>query len=320
GAYSAIGNYTYGYNGMEKDDELKGSGKLYSTLFREGDTENGRWWSRDPEEVQLVGLSPYTMMGGNPINLVDPLGDIHQPYNGEEIVVTAETPEPSSSTDSEVRYLDDINWTVGGRHEPIGNIDGFIIYARKYEDGDVAEFYVGYGKDDPVFTMGSKGLKQFVQNTDYYYQQLTLLNWITDDRVLQGKIFSDPENLDNLWEVYKNELFSAQNWLYGIGGFFTSGGGRFIRKTINGRNVSSVNLKGTRNSGEYSATIKFDDGGIMNIKTKRVKEFEIVNHPDAPPGTMNKVKFKDAINTDRTKRKPYDEELLILDKEIKKKR
>ncbi|MFA7327862.1 MAG: RHS repeat-associated core domain-containing protein, partial [Candidatus Kapaibacterium sp.] len=74
GAYSAIGNYTYGYNGMEKDDELKGSGKLYSTLFREGDTENGRWWSRDPKETNFVSDSPYIMVGSNPISYIDPDG------------------------------------------------------------------------------------------------------------------------------------------------------------------------------------------------------------------------------------------------------
>jgi len=75
GAYASIGNYGYGYNGMEKDDELKGSGKLYSTLFREGDTENGRWWSRDPKEMSMPYQSPYVLMDANPIRYTDPNGD-----------------------------------------------------------------------------------------------------------------------------------------------------------------------------------------------------------------------------------------------------
>ncbi|MFA7325897.1 MAG: hypothetical protein WC121_04475 [Candidatus Kapaibacterium sp.] len=79
GAYASIGNYTYGYNGMEKDDELKGSGKLYSTLFREGDTENGRWWSRDPKEMSMPYQSPYVLMDANPINMMDLKGDF--PFN-----------------------------------------------------------------------------------------------------------------------------------------------------------------------------------------------------------------------------------------------
>ncbi|MEZ4723720.1 MAG: hypothetical protein R2863_03590 [Candidatus Kapaibacterium sp.] len=82
GAYASIGNYGYGYNGMEKDDELKGSGKLYSTLFREGDTENGRWWSRDPKEMSMPYQSPYILMDANPIRFIDPNGDVV--YSGEE--------------------------------------------------------------------------------------------------------------------------------------------------------------------------------------------------------------------------------------------
>ena len=95
GIYSKVDDYGYGYNGMEKDDELKGSGKLYSTLFREGDTENGRWWKRDPLEMDLAGLSPYTMMGSNPIRFIDPHGLFQEDPNenlspGEEVGETAE--------------------------------------------------------------------------------------------------------------------------------------------------------------------------------------------------------------------------------------
>lgn len=48
---------------------------MYSTLFREGDTENGRWWSRDPLEMSMPYQSPYTMMDANPISKTDIYGD-----------------------------------------------------------------------------------------------------------------------------------------------------------------------------------------------------------------------------------------------------
>jgi len=41
-------SYKYGMNGMEKDDEIVGSGNMYTTSFRENDTRLGRWWSSDP--------------------------------------------------------------------------------------------------------------------------------------------------------------------------------------------------------------------------------------------------------------------------------
>ena len=75
GAYASIGNYGYGYNGMEKDDELKGSGKTYTTKFRQASTVEGTWWGRDPLEMSMPYQSPYILMSGNPIARIDPNGD-----------------------------------------------------------------------------------------------------------------------------------------------------------------------------------------------------------------------------------------------------
>ncbi|MCB9222096.1 MAG: hypothetical protein H6615_09770 [Ignavibacteria bacterium] len=82
GAYASIGNYTYGYNGMEKDDELKGSGKTYTTKFRQASTVEGNWWSRDPLEMSMPYQSPYILMDANPIRYTDPLGDAILYFNG----------------------------------------------------------------------------------------------------------------------------------------------------------------------------------------------------------------------------------------------
>jgi len=65
-------DYTYGYMGMLKDDEVKGSGNLYSTEFREYDTRLGRWWSVDPVNHEMY--SPYSAYDNNPIYYTDPEG------------------------------------------------------------------------------------------------------------------------------------------------------------------------------------------------------------------------------------------------------
>ena len=67
--------YSYGFNGMEKDDDVKGSGNSYTTEFRQYDPRVGRWLSLDPLEKKYPGISPYTAMGNNPIFFVDPNGD-----------------------------------------------------------------------------------------------------------------------------------------------------------------------------------------------------------------------------------------------------
>ena len=67
--------YRYGYQGSEKDDEVKGEGNSYTTLHRQLDVRLGRWLSTDPEEKQFAHLSPYNSMENNPVLLNDPKGD-----------------------------------------------------------------------------------------------------------------------------------------------------------------------------------------------------------------------------------------------------
>ena len=64
--------YRFGFNGMEKDDELKGNGNSYTTEFRQYDSRIGRWLSQDPVTHEFQ--SPYCAFDNNPICLVDPMG------------------------------------------------------------------------------------------------------------------------------------------------------------------------------------------------------------------------------------------------------
>lgn len=64
-------NYRYGFNGMEKADDIA-SGN-YTTPFREIDTRlGGRWWSQDP--IVKPWESPYAGFSNNPIVFSDPSG------------------------------------------------------------------------------------------------------------------------------------------------------------------------------------------------------------------------------------------------------
>ncbi|NEN24152.1 hypothetical protein G3O08_11630 [Cryomorpha ignava] len=68
----ASGGYRYGFNGMEKDDEIKGEGNSYTTPFRELDPRLGRWLTIDP--VVKYWESPYASFANNPIYFIDPSG------------------------------------------------------------------------------------------------------------------------------------------------------------------------------------------------------------------------------------------------------
>ncbi|AEA43374.1 RHS repeat-associated core domain-containing protein [Fluviicola taffensis] len=79
-SYSLIarGDYRYGYQGSEMDNEVKGDGNSYTTFYRMLDPRLGRWFSTDP--VFQPYQSPYNSMDNNPILLNDKLGD----YTKEE--------------------------------------------------------------------------------------------------------------------------------------------------------------------------------------------------------------------------------------------
>jgi RHS repeat-associated protein len=66
--------YRRGFNGMEKDDEVKGSGNSYDFGARMYDSRVGRWLSRDLLVREFSSLSPYTFANDNPTLFIDPNG------------------------------------------------------------------------------------------------------------------------------------------------------------------------------------------------------------------------------------------------------
>ena len=66
--------YRYGFNGMEKDDEIKGVNNSYNTTFRVFDPRIGRWKSLDPLMTKYPEQSNYSGFNNNPIYYRDPTG------------------------------------------------------------------------------------------------------------------------------------------------------------------------------------------------------------------------------------------------------
>ena len=64
-------SYRFLFNGMEKDDEVKGGGNSLDFGARIYDSRLGRWMSRDPHEKKYPGFSPYLFSNGNPIFFKD---------------------------------------------------------------------------------------------------------------------------------------------------------------------------------------------------------------------------------------------------------
>ena len=67
-------NYRYGFNGKEKDNEIKGENNSYDYGARIYDSRLGRWLSVDPSSEKYAHLSPYNYSENSPIALKDPDG------------------------------------------------------------------------------------------------------------------------------------------------------------------------------------------------------------------------------------------------------
>tara|TARA_B110000238_G_scaffold69835_3_gene76595 strand:- start:2250 stop:2858 length:609 start_codon:yes stop_codon:yes gene_type:complete len=68
-------DYRYGFNGMEKDDEVRGTkGASYDFGARMLDVRIGRWLSVDPLAGKQPGWSTYKSFLDNPVYWIDPDG------------------------------------------------------------------------------------------------------------------------------------------------------------------------------------------------------------------------------------------------------
>lgn len=72
--FDSLDDYRYGFNGMEKDDEIKGNGNQIEFRYRGYDTRLGRFFAIDPVAHRYPSWTPYQFAGNIPIKFVDQEG------------------------------------------------------------------------------------------------------------------------------------------------------------------------------------------------------------------------------------------------------
>jgi len=82
GIYNRLEDYSFGFNGMRRDDDIKEKGGVYNHGARLISNDVPMWFSRDPKESSFPWSSPYVAFGNNPINAIDPDGRIVVFVNG----------------------------------------------------------------------------------------------------------------------------------------------------------------------------------------------------------------------------------------------
>jgi RHS repeat-associated protein len=73
--HGSSGSYRYGFNGKEKDDEIKGEGNSIDFGSRMYDPRVGRWFKTDGKQQKYPGHSPYHFAYNSPIITIDPDGN-----------------------------------------------------------------------------------------------------------------------------------------------------------------------------------------------------------------------------------------------------
>ena len=104
--------YKYGFNSMERDNEVKGKGNSYDFGARMYDPRVGRWLSIDPMFSKQPGWSTYKAMLDNPIIYSDPDGRTEY-----LTIITYNEKTGETAIDSWMDYFNDMT-----------DIGGIIIY------------------------------------------------------------------------------------------------------------------------------------------------------------------------------------------------
>lgn len=136
--YQSSTPYRRGFNGMEKDDEIKGGGNSYDFGARIYDPRLGRFLSRDPLTSRYPFFSPYLYSANNPIRLIDvgggSAGDpIAESYNNTGSVMIIIAREGESKLDAHYNKMSANGWD----YVVVNNIEDANTWMQKT-----------YGKDN----------------------------------------------------------------------------------------------------------------------------------------------------------------------------
>jgi RHS repeat-associated protein len=165
--------YRRGFNGMEKDDEVKGDGNSYDFGARIFDARIGRWLSLDPLMTKYPALTPYGFCSNDPIIFIDFDGkdfvlstnytydgtttptNIHQLGNTSldktnplALKYNATTKEFDFTLNVNVQFTSNFTSSGGGSMEKVN--PGLYREVKAHEDGHVQQFFEAAKKNIEV--------------------------------------------------------------------------------------------------------------------------------------------------------------------------
>ncbi|QTY27320.1 RHS repeat domain-containing protein [Flavobacterium sp. CS20] len=188
GRHGAVDSYRYGFQGQEKDDEIKGEGNSLNYKYRMHDPRLGRFFAIDPLAKQYPFYSPYQFSGNKVIQFKELEG-------AEELIASVDKGEtfPSISNLSGEKLV----------------IDMFLFYSSKMGSKIASDisYKIAFKKLGKGFLMGSNGK---------IYQNNSLK---LSEELIDGKFVSFLRGKDraNQWFTTSNvnqvNIFRNKKWV-----------------------------------------------------------------------------------------------------------
>ncbi len=144
-------NYRYGYQGSEKEKELKGEGNSYTTFFRQLDPRLGRWLSLDPKASSWE--SPYASMGNNPVIIIDIMGDTTMVYDSRGRYLET----INDSKENQIHFVNRFSYGLQKARQQLGNFNEEWI---SYHIRANSKYYIGKNTMASLISVYSKSIAE----------------------------------------------------------------------------------------------------------------------------------------------------------------
>jgi RHS repeat-associated protein len=181
---SGAGDYRYGFQGQEMDDEVKGKGNSVNYKYRMHDPRVGRFFAIDPLINKYPWYTPYSFSGNKVINSVEIEGQ------EEMLVIIQPTPSHPKLMQITIIKLDDDG-------------DLRVTYIHKDASGTVIK------TENALKQFKANSAEAIVMNKEYRSTGMTVLQAMQELKVeiKNGKEKYSPKNENTSTPLYAQHLF-----------------------------------------------------------------------------------------------------------------
>ena len=234
--HSSSADYRYGFQGQEKDDEIKGEGNSLNYTFRMHDPRVGRFFAVDPLEKKFPFYSPYQFSSNSPIMSIE-LEGLESSSTGTNII------ENDNSTPD---YNADIHVIVNKEIVIVAerNVNKINSETGKNQDNQVwtpeltNQFYPAMTKDNYIDKYGAEKYYQYNSKDAKDFHDWTL------DKIKES---NDAELLFKL-SFFKEAFTTISDFIIPFQGF------NVVRSLGSGTNIGKFNYKPRyKNANPYSS-------------------------------------------------------------------